>query len=410
MAGLANGRRGLWADSLEMPTSGHDSIVGTAAPETIDGLAGDDTIRGAGGDDFLIGGKGNDVLDGGEDNDILNGGKGGDTLQGGNGKDRLIGGVGDDSLHGSTGNDIYVFDAGWGVDRVEEGHLLGADRLVFRGVAQGDVRFTIVGNELYIDMGADRVTVGTQYFFGTGADAKVETAQFDDGAVDLRTPQDAWITRLGGAGGDTIEGSIFNHTMDGRAGADSLFGNTGNDSIKGGLDGDSLFGGEGDDVIKGEEGEDFLQGGNGADRVLGGDEDDTIFGVGGADFLDGGAGDDRFLAGSENDTVSGGLGADSLSGEGGDDRLTGGGDGDFFYFTTGGGKDRVVDFEDGIDRLIFFGFSDAYDTAEEILATAVQDGTSVMISVPNNGAAGATKVILLEFDLEDLSTADMFVS
>src|SRR5688572_1238690 len=145
MAALASVRRGLRAETtLGAPTSGHDSILGTAAADTIDGLAGDDTIRGFGGDDFLLGGKGNDLLQGGDD------------------KDRLIGGVGDDSLHGSTGNDLYVFDPGWGVDEAAEGHMFGADRLVFRGIDQGDVRFTILGNELHIDMAADRVTVDTQ--------------------------------------------------------------------------------------------------------------------------------------------------------------------------------------------------------------------------------------------------------
>jgi Ca2+-binding RTX toxin-like protein len=410
MAALANARRGLWADTLAAPTDGPDSIVGTEAADTINGLAGDDTIHGQGGADVLGGGKGGDILRGGEGNDTISGEKGVDTLFGEAGKDRLIGGGGNDSLFGMAGNDDFVFDPGWGVDRAGEGHLGGTDKLVFRGIDVSDVRFSVLGNEILIDMGPNRIVVASQYFYGTGDDALIETAQFGDVVVDLRTPQDSWLVRNGGAGADTLEGSIFGDTILGRAGDDSLHGNLGDDSIRGGLDGDTLHGSDGADTLKGDEGSDFLTGGDGDDGLQGGSEDDTVFAGAGADAIDGGAGDDAVLAGTENDTVVGNLGADSLFGQEGDDRLTGGAGADRFDFTTGGGKDRVVDFEDGMDLLAFFGFGSSYDTEAEILATAVQDGTSVMFTVPNNGTAGTTKVIVENFDLADMSGADLIVS
>ena len=410
MAGLANARRGLWADILAAPTNGPDSIVGTDAAETINGLAGDDTIFGQGGADVIGGGKGGDRLVGGDANDTLSGEKGADTLFGDAGKDRLIGGGGNDTLFGQAGNDDYVFDPVWGVDRVAESHLSGTDKLVFRGIDVSDVRFSVIGNEIHIEMGPNEVLVASQYFFGTGADVLVESAQFGDVVVDLRAPQDAWLVRNGGAGGDTLEGSIFGDTMLGRAGDDSLRGNLGDDSIRGGLDADTLHGTEGDDIVKGDEGADFITGSDGADSLQGGSENDTLFAGTGEDAIDGGAGDDSVIAGDDNDTAVGNLGADSLFGQAGDDRLTGGADADRFDFTTGGGKDRVLDFEDGIDQLLFFGFGASYDTEAEILATAEQNGTSVMFTVPNNGTPGVTRVIVQDFDLDDMSSADLIVS
>ena len=41
-----------------MPTSGDDSIIGTAAADSITGFSGDDTLFGRGGDDTLRGGTG----------------------------------------------------------------------------------------------------------------------------------------------------------------------------------------------------------------------------------------------------------------------------------------------------------------------------------------------------------------
>jgi serralysin len=133
--------------------------------------------------------------------------------------------------------------------------------------------------------------------------------------------------------------------------------------------------------------------------------------VGGSfvDVISGGGGDDTITARQGNDFVTGNLGADTLAGDGGDDRLTGGAGADRFDFRPGGGKDRVVDFEDGVDQLYFFGFGASYDTAAEILATAVQDGTSVRLTVPVTGESWATVVFVKNFDLANMSEADLIV-
>lgn len=64
-----------------------------------------------------------------------------------------------------------------------------------------------------------------------------------------------------------------------------------------------------------------------------------------ANWLHGNAGDNR---------LNGGGGTDTLFGKGGDDTLTGGGGADYFVFDRAG-VDRVIDFQDGLDRLVIEG-------------------------------------------------------
>jgi Ca2+-binding RTX toxin-like protein len=59
----------------------------------------------------------------------------------------------------------------------------------------------------------------------------------------------------------------------------------------------------------------------------------------------------QLLGGDGNDTLKGLGGADFLSGGDGDDRLIGGAGKDIFEFYTGKGRDRIVDFTNGVDRI-----------------------------------------------------------
>jgi Ca2+-binding RTX toxin-like protein len=131
----------------------------------------------------------------------------------------------------------------------------------------------------------------------------------------------------GGAGNDTIQGSIFrdvltgaagNDVMLGGAGADRLFGNLGRDALFGGAGNDSLGGNNGADTLQGDAGDDRLDGLAGSDLLLGGKGDDTVVGHEGADTLAGGEGDD---------TLAGGVGADA-----------------YLFAAPGQGTDRILDF------------------------------------------------------------------
>ena len=197
----------------------------------------------------------------------------------------------------------------------------------------------------------------------------------------------------GGAGDDKLVGRTDDDTLAGDAGKDRLFGDIGADRLDGGDGDDLLFGGHGDDILTGGAGDDRLNGGQGSDELSGGDGkdillagkprftdldilrgeagddilkgnsakntldggsgDDQLFGRRGDDSLDGGEGDDDLIGGGGRDRLSGGDGADVLNGGKGVDVLTGGAGRDLFVFdgTGGRGRDRITDFELGVDQL-----------------------------------------------------------
>jgi Ca2+-binding RTX toxin-like protein len=73
-----------------------------------------------------------------------------------------------------------------------------------------------------------------------------------------------------------------------------------------------------------------------SDEITSGAGADLVHGGGGADSLDGGIGKDKLFGDGGNDYIFGGADAD---------RMTGGGGSDSFYFTSGYGKDTIVDFD-----------------------------------------------------------------
>jgi Ca2+-binding RTX toxin-like protein len=125
---------------------------------------------------------------------------------------------------------------------------------------------------------------------------------------------------------------------------------------------DQISGLDGDDYIQDIGGSNKIIGGNGNDviRMLG-DGDDTIYGGGGNDTIFAGDGDDTIYGGGGNDTISGGKGADSYdfvatrkpptvdtSGHG----ILASSEAKFpneIMFIDG--DDRILDFEDGTDKL-----------------------------------------------------------
>jgi len=103
---------------------------------------------------------------------------------------------------------------------------------------------------------------------------------------------------------DRRKATTQNHQIDGGAGNDTLYGSILADTILGGLGNDNLFGGAGDDNLQGGAGADLLDGGEGADVLDGGDGNDT---------LNGGAGNDRLVISTGTDVLSGGAGSDTYA-------------------------------------------------------------------------------------------------
>jgi Ca2+-binding RTX toxin-like protein len=179
-----------------------------------------------------------------------------------------------------------------------------------------------------------------------------------------------------------------NDTMTGSSGNDDVRGFGGNDKMLGGGGSDAAAGGTGNDTLSGGTGNDTLRGDSGNDRLVGGTERDYLLGGTGNDVLDGGSG---------NDTLDGQAGADRLIGGTGNDRLTGGlGIGtDVFVFAPQGGRDRVTDFEDGVDRIDLRAFSTS------LSQLAITDlGNDLRIVV------GTTTVFLTNVDATEIGAAD----
>jgi len=128
---------------------------------------------------------------------------------------------------------------------------------------------------------------------------------------------------------------------------------------------------------------------------------DTISGANGNDKLYGGAGDDGLYGQNDKDKLFGEAGRDILDGGKGNDQLKGGTEADRFVFSTGYGKDTVVDFE--IGDLFTYDTIDLDDLAsvesyDDLVASHMtQVGRNVVI----NGGGGDT-LILKNVDIADL--------
>ncbi|SFJ49124.1 Ca2+-binding protein, RTX toxin-related [Marinobacter persicus] len=264
-------------------------------------------------DTLQVGSSGDDTLEGTETNDILAGGAGNDTLYGHDGNDWLDGGSGADTLVGGAGDDTYVVDdAG---DTVVEEADGGIDTVEAR------VSATLTDNVENLTLLGDANTSGT----GNELD-NVITGNSGDNALDGADGADTLFgygdddTLLGGEGADTLDGGSGNDLLDGGAGADLMAGGQGDDTyVVDSLD-DVVTeaAGEGRDTVQthldytlgdnledltltGEEGVSGT--GNARDNTLTGNSaDNTLQGLAGYDRLDGGAGADTMLGGSGNDT------------------------------------------------------------------------------------------------------------
>ena len=109
---------------------GRDVLYGMSGNDTLDSGEGDDRLYAGSGNDLLRGGDGHDKLYGESGSNTLDGGAGNDQLSAGSGGDTLIGGTGNDILAGSIGSDEFIFNAGDGVDTIENFEI-GNDRLEF---------------------------------------------------------------------------------------------------------------------------------------------------------------------------------------------------------------------------------------------------------------------------------------
>ncbi|GAB5375054.1 MAG: hypothetical protein AcusKO_15160 [Acuticoccus sp.] len=321
------------------------------------GTNGDDTFTPSGDAEFTHGWGGNDVItesgvtreyygDHGDDTIIVTSPVNSDVHDGGTGTDTI------DWLLASTVVDaIFDLDAGMVFDGAQSEVMSNFENLI--GTTNND---TILGNN------------------------KANTLDGDDGNDSIE-----------GAGGrDYLIGGEGNDTMDGGTGRDTMEGGNGNDHYYADLKGDTIVealvgggtdrafasanyriadgvenltlignaadnlvgkGNSGDNSINGDDGDNRILGAGGDDTISGGLGDDRIEGEAGNDSLRGNSGDDAIFGGNGVDEINGGGGEDLINGGNSNDQLEGGTNADVFRFSANFGRDDILDFEDGLDRI-----------------------------------------------------------
>ncbi|MEO0407074.1 MAG: hypothetical protein AAF289_06970, partial [Cyanobacteria bacterium P01_A01_bin.135] len=156
-------------------------------------------------------------------------------------------------------------------------------------------------------------------------------------------------------------------TIIGTSNSDVIYSDTGVRFVNGDAGSDLIYGSDGDDYIEGDFSGDQGQGGN--DIVLGGNGKDYIRGNQGQDILFGDAGDDMLMGGLDSDILWGGQGNDRLAGDGYFQTQSS----DVFILARNSGKDTIVDFQVGVDRIGLSG-----DLAVEHLEFSQASGDTVV--------------------------------
>ena len=225
------------------------------------------------------------------------------------------------------------------------------------------------------------------------------------GGADALSGGDGADIVRGGQGDDTVYGDAGGDIVSGDRGADYVDGGGGADVVRGGAGDDQVFGRAGDDaVVSGDAGNDMVYGGDGDDVVRGGSGDDVGRGGNGDDRVIGDIGDDQLFGDQGDDVLIGHLGDDYLIGGEGFDRLIGGDGADVYAFEAGGGRDVLVGFQAGVDKIDI----SAYDglSAEQVLNQAAEaPAGGVTLDFGDGDSA-----VLRDVELTDLSAGDFIVS
>ena len=388
--------------TLHLSDAGNQvTLSKTAAYREIDGGAGADTIiggdhgtiyRAGGGDDLVYGGSGVEEFFYDEaGNDLYNGGGGTDyffinaqTTAG----DQFIGGAGTDFIEFvGTPVDLSTLN-------------IAAD---IEGIMGTDLHLTVAQASRFTAIRSDVLTLTSAgSFINSGFIGRTLNLSDLGNNVDLSGSSRSYAIN-GGAGADTIIGSLEGNIVNGGGGDDVIVGGVTGDQIDGGTGADSLYGGAGNDLYVVDNQADMIfenvgQGydtvrstaaayylpanvealellprggdsfgvGNELDNritcyavsntVWGGGGADLIYGNEGADFLYGEDGNDTLIGGGGNDYIVGGAGNDVLNGKSGNDEMFGEGGADIFVFEAGTGRDLIRDFQTGIDKIDLTGF------------------------------------------------------
>ncbi|RDI57921.1 peroxidase family protein [Microvirga subterranea] len=233
---------------------------------------------------------------------------------------------------------------------------------------------------------------------------------------------------VGSAHDDLMKGGRGNDILHGLDGNDRLYGEDGNDRLDGGAGIDRMWGGRGNDVFVVDNRQDrtYESRNQGTDTVkssvsyslsgthverlyldgsaningTGNSLDNRLYGNAGNNVLKASSGNDIVRGYAGNDKLYGGSGNDKLSGGAGDDWLYGGPGQDVFVFEKNSGRDRIKDFQVGLDKIDVRAWSNVHDLAD---LRMTQSGAHVVIH------HGADMVVVEHVQLAALSLRDFLL-
>ena len=301
------------------------------------------------------------------------------TIVAGSGDDTIITGGWYSSINAGNGNNLVNVNTSYGNTVVVGG---GNDTVTFNSDSSSNVVVIAGGNNVINNIGSNSTVkmIGTVYSTISGSSMILASSA---GAVVTLTGAGATsVKHTVVSAADTVFAgidvpSVSDTTSGDTTPSDTTSGGGGTDTSSGGGS-DTTSGGGGTDTSSGGGGTDTNSGGNDTTSGGGNTEDYTLNSgktavTLGAEFegtfdLGDYASTIKTVVGSSqtgydveiigNDKANklvGGAGDDTLNGKGGNDTLTGGDGDDIFVYESGGGKDVITDYEEGVDRVIISG-------------------------------------------------------
>lgn len=281
-----------------------------------DTLTSIENVTGSAYGDRLVGNDGNNVLSGLAGDDQLVGAGGNDTLDGGAGIDTMTGGTGDDIYIVDANSDVIVENAGEGIDTIRTtkttyslANLPNVENLTYTGTSAVKLTGNAADNRLEGSSGKDTIDGGVgadTMVGGSGSDTYVvdnvgdKIIEASGGGTDLAKASvtftlDPYVEKLTLTGTASIDGTgnELANTITGNTAANNLYGLAGDDIIYGLAGNDYLYGGDGKDVLRGGAGADVLIGGNNGDKFDWDSAADVGLGAGRDQVLDFTQGSDR---------------------------------------------------------------------------------------------------------------------
>lgn len=296
-------------DTFDFSGYAHAQVIDLNAGNfsEVGGLRGNVAIAQGATIENAIGGSGADRITGNAAANRLEGRSGDDTIAGGAGDDVLAGGAGRDLLTGGAGRDTFLLQAA-------ADSAAGTSRDVIADFAQGEDRIALTqaGGSRFVGAAAFSGAAGEVRYTAADGVTVVELDANGDRTADAQVELTGLIqlTVSDFAGLTAVTPPLPPPTPTGRT----------------------------------------LTGTSRADALTGGDGDDTLYGLGGSDQLDGGAGNDVLVGGARADTLTGGAGADRFVWTAANE-------------STPSARDRIQDFQTGVDKLDLSGIDANANTA-----------------------------------------------